>query len=158
MLREPTCDDGEKLAPDCGLITEQLATLRYRRAFLKKYCAGATADQCQHRYFDKVAAALAERYPYADPAAVGRNCRKPDADCHNLVAYELVVLETHNAAVSRFAAARKDAIERSRRARLAAYSGGLQQALATELELDSSAPECIPDATPAVAVFAFCPP
>lgn len=156
LEREPICDDGRRFGPNCGLITEVLTSLRFRRAFQQKRCAGLTIAECRRRYLATIALALQQRYPDADPRAVSENCQMPDADCQDLVHYELVVMDTHNAAVSNWAATRQLDIERKRKAGQQAYAQKLDHALWTSLYLISTDPKCVPHQGMGDTTLTFC--
>lgn len=94
-------------------------TDEYRQLFRDKFCKTQTPEDCQIRYQRMIDVRLETRYFGADRAAVSRTCDANPGRCDDPIAYEMLMLDSHNDHVRRDAARAELAIQR-RRARRAA--------------------------------------
>jgi len=93
------CADGAPFGPGCGLVSRVAGTDAFRERFRAKVCGALTPDACQTAYDRMIDAELATRYPAADWQGVGRECDRRPGLCSDGVAYEKLLLSSHNARV-----------------------------------------------------------
>jgi len=110
-----TCPGGRLLGPNCGLLTRWFADGEVRDRFRAMHCQQRTADECQERFERMFSAQLEKRYFAADFAAVARDCDADPARCDDLIGYERMLVDAHNAGVRASAASREARIESERR-------------------------------------------
>ena len=112
-----TCTDGAGLGAGCGLLTRVAGTDAFRAKFRDKVCEQKTREACQEAYERMIDAELERRYRFADHAAVDSECRLHPGRCDDGVAYEKLLMTSHNANVQ---ATSPTASTRKRRARRSA--------------------------------------
>ena len=110
-----TCPQGRELGPNCGLLTRWFADDVVRERFRDAHCQQRTAEECQERYERMLGAQLEKRYYGADFAAVARDCDADPQRCDDIVGYERMLVDSHNARVRLWAAEREGRIESERR-------------------------------------------
>jgi hypothetical protein len=110
-----TCPQGRLLGPNCGLLTKWFADDQVRERFRAAHCQRRTADECQDRYERMLSAQLEKRYFAADFSAAGRECDADPGRCDDIVGYERLLVESHNARVREWAVQRETRIESERR-------------------------------------------
>lgn len=93
----------------------RLADEEFRKLFRDNYCKASTAAQCQTRYERMINARLEQRYYAADQASVTRTCDANPGRCDDLVAYEMLLLDAHNARVLQEGARAELRLEHDRR-------------------------------------------
>lgn len=127
-----SCADGQPLGPSCGLMMRRLADEEFRAKFRESFCKAMTPEACQTRYERMINARLEERYYAADHAAVTRTCDANPGRCDDPVAYEMLLLDSHNGRVLQEGARAELHIERERRR---AHAADVAATLATTAEI-----------------------
>jgi len=113
----PSCHDGSKLRPGCGLVARVMGTDEFRENFRQAHCQGRTDEDCQGRYGRMFDATLRQRYYAADFGAVTVECDARPGSCDDPASYEMMLLDSHNTEVRQRGAERiVDAQERRREA------------------------------------------
>lgn len=112
----PTCADKAPLGAGCGMLLAYAGTEEYRARFRAAWCVSADEAECQARFQRAIDGWLARRYFAADWGSVADVCDRDPTACADPKHYELLLVESHNAAVRDRAARDEDAIE-ARRAR-----------------------------------------
>lgn len=127
----PMCAAQVPGAPEgkgCGLFLERAASEEYRVRFRDRGCKEKTAEACQEYFQQMLDAVLAQRYHRADFAGVKRLCDSKPTACEGPYAYELRLLESHNARVELELTSAEARIE-SERSEAAARSSAAEGAL-----------------------------
>ncbi len=91
-----TCPDGARINPECGLLTRLVASDEFRARFREKVCQGKAPDACQEAYDRMVDAELLRRYYFADQRVVDAECTHRPGVCEDGVAYEKLLMTSHN--------------------------------------------------------------
>lgn len=94
-----TCADGQLYAPSCGLVTRYTATDEFRARFHQTRCDGLTDDACDRLFASTIDRWIASRYESADVGRIAQLCDAHPDRCADKVAYEEMLLDSHNAAV-----------------------------------------------------------
>lgn len=92
----PSCRDGSRFGPTCGLVTELVAAEDFRTSFRDKRCVTLDEASCQTAYQRAYEGWLTQRYDAADFAEVGRTCDRYPQRCAAMRDYELRLLDSHN--------------------------------------------------------------
>lgn len=112
-----TCADGRPFGPNCGYLLAHVNTPEFRERFRDKVCTGHSNEDCQARFERSIDAWLAQRYWAADQRAVALSCDANPASCNEPVAYERMLLDSHNSHVRANLVQDEISIEAERRAR-----------------------------------------
>jgi hypothetical protein len=123
-----SCPDNRPLAASCGLILPHYASDDFRTTFRDSFCKELSPEACQSRYERMINARLEERYYAADRDATTRTCDANPGRCDDPVAYERLLLDSHNARV-RQEGARAELLAEKRRRH--AHAADVQATLAT---------------------------
>jgi hypothetical protein len=91
-----TCADGSRFGPNCGLIMRIAASDDFRERFRAKVCETKAQAECDDAYRRMIDAEMARRYFAADRAEVARTCDLHAGTCDDGVAYERLLLGSHN--------------------------------------------------------------
>ncbi len=142
LTREPSCATGGDLGPSCGLLMKRLGSDDFRARFAAKRCVDVVPSLCREAYVRLVSAALEDRYPAADPEVVKKSCRGRGENCGDPIGYELVLMDSHNAAISDLTARRELAIEAERERRQAQYARDAYATAMTALFVLHDGPKC----------------
>jgi hypothetical protein len=111
------CEDPNAYASSCGMMMKRLATPEFLADFRENHCRDLTEEKCDDRYNRMIAARLSQRYPLAEYQRIQQSCDANPGQCDDLVAYEQLLLYSHNAQVRRQGAMKElDAQERGRQA------------------------------------------
>jgi len=110
-----TSCEGGGVGRRCGLILRHTAKASFREIFREKLCKERSTDDCQATFNRYIDAQLAERYHAADWHAVKRQCDRAPLVCDDPVKLELMLVDTHNAAIRERVVVAIDAIDRTRR-------------------------------------------
>ncbi|APR79546.1 Hypothetical protein A7982_04893 [Minicystis rosea] len=110
-----SCMDGRALGTNCGLIMRRLATDDFRKLFRENFCKDITAEACQTRYERMINARLEQRYYAANQEAVARTCDANPGRCEDPIAYEMLMLDSHNGRVLQEGARAELKVEHARR-------------------------------------------
>jgi hypothetical protein len=142
----PTCPDRETVAGNCGLLLKRASTEDFRARFRDKKCADKTEAACEALYQRMLDAWLVQRYRYADWREVGLVCDGNPGRCDDPVAYELLLLDSHNLRVRDDFARTENQIEAQRAAaqrRLAAQQVQVASAVLGEVAYGAhKGPKC----------------
>jgi len=145
MYAFASCKDGG-VGDRCGLIVEHTAKESFREKFRERVCAAQDADGCQKAFNRYVDAQLARRYFAADRDEVARTCDLGPPKCDDSIAFERLLLASHNAAVrvKHVEAEEQIEAERARRhnARNEEVAAGLVAALAAGAAVTQLAAKC----------------
>jgi hypothetical protein len=94
-----TCADGHAFGPNCGLILRISASDDFRVRFREKVCLEKTSEACEEAFGRLIDAELARRYFAADRAGVAQSCDLHPGFCDDGVAYEKLLMNSHNARI-----------------------------------------------------------
>lgn len=111
----PTCPDRNVVAGNCGLVLKRAATEEFRIKFRDLKCVDKTTEQCELLYQRMLDASLKQRYRLADWNEVALTCDANPGKCDDPVAYELLLVDSHNYRVRDDYAREENEIERDRR-------------------------------------------
>lgn len=92
----PTCRDRSTIAANCGLILKHAATEDFRTKFRDRKCVGKDEAACETLYQTMLDGWLAQRYVLADWRQVTLLCNSDPERCDDPVAYELLLVDSHN--------------------------------------------------------------
>jgi hypothetical protein len=111
LLMAASCLDGAVLRPACGLVSQRVAMPDFREAFAAKKCADVSTEVCQEKFDRAVSAWMVQRYSLADVRGVEVYCDANPGRCDDPKVHEMLLLNSHNTAVSDLGARRaSDAI------------------------------------------------
>ncbi len=110
----PTCPDRQAVSGNCGLLLKRASTEEFRTKFRDLKCVNKDGPACEALYQKMIDAWLAQRYRFADWAAVGLTCDSEPGRCDDPVAYELLLVDSHNSRVRDEAARAENEIEARR--------------------------------------------
>lgn len=110
----PTCRDRSTITGNCGLILERASTEDFRVKFRERKCVGKEDAACETLYRKMLDAWLIQRYRLADWREVGLTCDGSPGRCDDPVAYELLLLDSHNRRIRDDAARAENEIEARR--------------------------------------------
>ena len=111
-----TCADHSRIGPNCGLIMRIAASDDFRERFRAKVCARKTNEDCDLAYRRLIDAELAQRYFAADWGEVARACDLHPGRCDDAVAYEELLMNSHNTHLQAKYSEDEERIEAARRA------------------------------------------
>jgi hypothetical protein len=111
----PTCRDRDVVAGNCGLVLKRASTEAFRTRFRDLKCVGKDTETCELLYQKMLDASLQQRYRLADFREVALTCDASPGRCDDPVAYELMLLDSHNLRVRDDYARAENEIEASRR-------------------------------------------
>jgi len=114
LMMDASCLDGSVLRPNCGLVTKRVAMQDFRDTFAVKKCADVTTEVCQERFDRAVSAWMVQRYTLADVGGVEVTCDANPGRCDDPKEHELLLLDSHNAAVRAMDARRENDVEARR--------------------------------------------
>ena len=134
----PTCPDRAVIAGNCGLILKHASTEDFRMKFRDRKCVGIEDAACETLYQSMLDAWLVQRYVLADWRKVALTCNSDPGRCDDPVAYELLLVDSHNyrirddyaGAEKEIEAQRQEEQARHVRGQVAAVSAGLGVAAA----------------------------
>jgi hypothetical protein len=92
----PTCRDPATITGNCGLILKRASTEDFRVKFRESKCVGKDDAACETLYQKTIDAWLVQRYRSADWPEVALTCDGNPGRCDDPVAYELLLLDSHN--------------------------------------------------------------
>ncbi|CAN5923337.1 hypothetical protein BH11MYX4_BH11MYX4_65270 [soil metagenome] len=110
----PTCADRAVVAGNCGLILKRAATEDFRVRFRDLKCVGKDTAECETLYQKMLEASLQQRYRLADWREVGLTCDANPGRCDDPVAYEMLLVDSHNLRVRDDYAREENEIESAR--------------------------------------------
>jgi hypothetical protein len=87
---------GSAIGPGCGLITRHAQSEDFREKFRARVCATKSTEQCEAALQRLIDAELQRRYFAADWRAVASTCDLSPPKCDDPVAYEKLLLASHN--------------------------------------------------------------
>jgi hypothetical protein len=142
----PTCPNRAPIGGNCGLLLKRATTESFRERFRTQKCAGRTEEVCETLYQRMLDASLQQRYTKADWQAAALTCDANPGHCEDPVAYELLLLDSHNKSIRDETARAENEIERERArahrrdaARAAAITGAVIGEVAYQTH---SGPKC----------------
>jgi hypothetical protein len=92
----PSCTDGSRFGPGCGLLANLMGSDRFREDFRREYCVGDDESACQALYERMFQANLRKRYYAANYDRVTLDCDARPRSCDAPSDYELRLLDSHN--------------------------------------------------------------
>ncbi len=92
----PTCRDHTTITGNCGLILRRTSTEDFRAKFRDNRCVDKAEAACETLYQRMIDAWLVQRYRSADWGEVALTCDGNPGRCDDPVAYELLLLDSHN--------------------------------------------------------------
>lgn len=95
----PSCPDGSRLGPNCGLIAKAMGSDRFRKRFRAAYCEDIDDQSCESLYERMFRANLTKRYGGADFDRVALECDAAPRSCEDPADYERQLLASHNETV-----------------------------------------------------------
>jgi hypothetical protein len=113
---QSSCPGGRPIGPSCGLYMRYLTTPDFRERFRASRCEARTEEECQTLYERMLTAQLKERYFAADVEAVTQRCDLDPGKCDDPVAYEMLLLDSHNDEIGRRGVRAQIEVEENRRA------------------------------------------
>ena len=111
----PTCPDKGVVSGNCGLVLKGAATEDFRVKFRDLKCVDKDTAQCELLYQRMLDATLKQRYRLADWNEVTLTCDANPGKCDDPVAYELLLVDSHNVRVRDDYAREENEIEHERR-------------------------------------------
>jgi hypothetical protein len=132
--RYATCPDRGVISGNCGLILKHASTEDFRAKFRDSKCVGKDDATCEVVYQRMIDAWLIARYPHADWRAVTLACDGDPGRCDDPVAYERLLLASHNTWVYGEQARAENQIDEERRAAQNAHIRAQVQGVAQVLD------------------------
>ena len=112
----PTCRDRAAITGNCGLLLKHASTEDFRVKFRDSKCVGKDDATCESLYQKMLDAWLVQRYRSADWREVALTCDGNPGRCDDPVAYELLLLDSHNLRIGDDFARAENEIEAKRAA------------------------------------------
>ncbi len=111
-----TSCEGGGVAARCGLILKHVARDSFRERFRERACGALSDDECQARFNRFVEGQLHARYTSAAWTDIATYCDSHPTHCDDPIAYELLLVDNHNANVREALSREKLSIAEARRA------------------------------------------
>ena len=111
----PTCPEKGVVSGNCGLVLKRAATEDFRVKFRDLKCVDKDTATCETLYQRMLDATLKQRYRLADWDEVALTCDANPGKCDDPVAYELLLVDSHNVRVRDDYAREEQEIENERR-------------------------------------------
>jgi len=92
----PSCPDGSRFGPGCGLLANLMGSDRFREDFRREYCGEEDEGACQALFERTFQANLRKRYYAANYDGVTLDCDTRPRSCDAPADFELRLLDSHN--------------------------------------------------------------